>query len=148
MKNVSSGNFVQSDTFTVGGYQWVIEFYPQGWNSSYYDFVSIIVRLTNTSDVVNAIFTHRLLDWNTSNWSTDTPATSDVETFLTSGYSGWGYFDFITRFKLEKSNYLRSDTLMIKTSLWVTKDSLTVLSSVAGHLYSTSSEKILPTANV
>lgn len=145
---ISSGNFIQSDTFNVGGYQWVIEFYPKGWNSSYSDFVSIMVRLINTGNVVKAIFTHRLLDWSTSKWSTDTPATSDVFTFSTSGYSEWGYFKFISRSNLEKSKYLTSDTLMIKTSLWVTKDSLTVLSSVAGHLDSTSSEKILPTADV
>jgi hypothetical protein len=40
-----------SGAFNVGGYQWTINFYPQALNSSYSDFVSIMVKLRNTTTV-------------------------------------------------------------------------------------------------
>lgn len=126
-KGIVSGNYVQSNTFTVGNNQWTIEFYPQGLNSTYSDSVSIMVRLINPRNVVRAIFTHRLREWNNSTWSTDTPVSSNVETFSPSGYTGWGYFSFMKRSNLETSNYLRNDSLVIKTTLWVAKGSSTVL---------------------
>jgi hypothetical protein len=94
-RGITSGNFIQSDTFTVGGYRWWIEFYPQGLNPSYSDSVTILLRLANPKNAVRAMFTHRLRDWNISAWSTDTPASSNVETFSPPGYTGWGYNSFI-----------------------------------------------------
>lgn len=126
-RGIVSGNYIQSDIFTVGSYQWTIEFYPQGTNSSYSDFISIMVRLMNPRNAVRAIFTHRLRDWSTSAWSTNTPATSDVNTFSPSGYTSWGYYSFMRRSVLEASNYLRNDTLVIKTTLWVVNSSSTVV---------------------
>lgn len=124
---IGTGLCVQSDPFTVGGYQWAIEFYPRGFNPAYSDFVSIMVRLINPRNDVKAIYTHRLQDWSTSTWSTNTPATSVVNTFSPSGYTAWGYFDFIRRSNFENSNYLRRDTLVIKTTVWVLRDSSAVL---------------------
>ncbi|KAJ4810022.1 BTB/POZ and MATH domain-containing protein 2 [Rhynchospora pubera] len=137
---VSTGNCIQSDPFTVGGYQWAIEFYPQGFNPSYSDFVSVIVRLLNPKNVVKAIQTHHFRDWNSTGWSTSTPVDSNLRTFSANGYTGWGYFDFMARSNFEVSNYLRNDTLVIKTNIWVVKDSssflMPPLSAAAGNLYS------------
>lgn len=120
-KVIKTGNCVQSDIFTVGGYQWVIEFYPQGLDSSSSDFISIGVMLINPTNDIQAISTHRFHDWNTSTWSTDTHVDSNVYTF-SSSHTGWGTFRFIKRSDFETSSYLRNDTLVIKTNLWVAND--------------------------
>ncbi|XP_078150505.1 uncharacterized protein LOC144545813 [Carex rostrata] len=120
-KVIKTGNYIQSDIFTVSGYQWTIEFYPQGWDSSSSDFISIGVRLINPMIDVKAISTHRFHDWNTSTWSTDTLVDSNVDTF-SSTHTRWGYFRFIRRSDFETSSYLRNDTLVIKTNLWVAND--------------------------
>ncbi|KAJ3708690.1 hypothetical protein LUZ61_012395 [Rhynchospora tenuis] len=150
-KGVSTGNCIQSDPFTVGGYQWAIEFYPLGFNSANSDFVSVLVRLLNPKKVVKAIQTHHFQDWNTTGWSTDTPVDSNLRTFSANDITGWGYFDFMRRSNFEVSNYLRNNTLVIKTNIWVLKDSssffLPPLSDAAGHLYS-SWNKFFQTADV
>lgn len=124
-QGIISGNYIESDIFTVGHNQWVIEFYLQDENSSYFDYVSVMLKLTNPRNVVREIFTHRLRDWNTSAWSTDTPFTSNVQ-FLAPSSNRVGYYKFIKRSDLEASNYLRNDTLVMKTTLWLLRDSSTV----------------------
>ncbi|KAJ3708689.1 hypothetical protein LUZ61_012394 [Rhynchospora tenuis] len=126
-KGVSTGNCIQSDPFTVGGYQWAIEFYPLGYNQSNSEFVSVVVRLLTPKNVVKAMLTHHFQDWNTNGWSTDTPIDSSLLTFSANGYTGWGHFDFMRRSSLEVSNYLRNDKLVIKTNIWVLKDSSSFL---------------------
>lgn len=111
------------DTFTVQGYHWAVQLYPQGYNSGYSDFVSIYLKLINSTNIVEAINTHHLLDWSKSTRSTNSPANSGVNNFSTSGSTACGYHDFIRRSNIETSSYLGNDSLVIKTTLWVAKDS-------------------------
>lgn len=122
VKNMSTMSCIQSDTFIVGGYEWAIEFYPQGDMCANSESVAVMVRLMNPTKDVKAVWNHRLRDWNTSGWSTGTPTSFEVKTFSPSGTIVHGQSDFISRSKLEASSYLNHDMLMIKTTLWVVKD--------------------------
>ncbi|MCL7024276.1 hypothetical protein MKW94_018875, partial [Papaver nudicaule] len=62
-KGMGTGKYIQSDTFTVGGYEWAIYFYPDGKNpedSSVY--VSVFIALASEGTDVRALFELTLLD--------------------------------------------------------------------------------------
>lgn len=118
-KNVGNGKGIQSECFTVGGYEWLIEFYPQGISESFSDHVSVFVKLLTFKEV-QAMFSIRLRDWTTSKWSTTTPVSTDQTTFSPRhGKATWGHCNFIKRSVLESSNFLKDDTLILKCTLWV-----------------------------
>ncbi|KAJ3707484.1 hypothetical protein LUZ61_011189 [Rhynchospora tenuis] len=123
-KGISTGSFIRSDRFTVGGHQWAIKFYPQGHNMSYSNYVSIYVQLKNATSVAKAMYTHRLLDMKTLRWANNSQLRSDVRTFTPNHQ--WGYYDFMTHSELEASDYLLNDKLVIKTTLWVFEGSSAV----------------------
>jgi len=60
---MGAGKYIASDTFTVGGYDWAIYFYPDGKNpedSSVY--VSVFIALASDGTDVRALFELTLLD--------------------------------------------------------------------------------------
>lgn len=62
-KGMGPGKYIASDTFTVGGYDWAIYFYPDGKNledSSTY--VSVFIALASEGTDVRALFELTLLD--------------------------------------------------------------------------------------
>ncbi|XAR71991.1 hypothetical protein NMG60_11018470 [Bertholletia excelsa] len=62
-KGMGPGKYISSDTFTVGGYDWAIYFYPDGKNiedSSMY--VSVFIALASEGTDVRALFELTLLD--------------------------------------------------------------------------------------
>ena len=62
-KGMGAGKYISSDTFTVGGYDWAIYFYPDGKNvedSSMY--VSVFIALASDGADVRALFELTLLD--------------------------------------------------------------------------------------
>lgn len=81
VKGIENKNGIRSERFSVGGYDWVIEFYPQGINESVSDYVSVSVKVLNATKEVRAMYSFRLRDWTASKWSTTTPASSDLITF-------------------------------------------------------------------
>lgn len=120
-QGIKNQNCIQSDVFTVGGYQWVIEFYPQGIDTSVTEYVSIGLRLVNSKKAVRAMHTSHLKEWNTGFWSVSTPYSSDVNTY--SSNELWGQFKFIKRSDLDTSTtYLKNYALVVKTNVWVVKD--------------------------
>lgn len=62
-KGMGAGKYIMSDTFTVGGYDWAIYFYPDGKNpedSSAY--VSVFIALASEGTDVRALFELTLVD--------------------------------------------------------------------------------------
>lgn len=125
-QGIINKNSIRSDLFTVGGYQWAIEFYPHGFDTSVTDYVSIGLRLVNSKNAVRAMHTSHLKDWNTGFWSVNTPYSPEVNTYKSNQL--WGQSKFIKRSDLEASKtYLRNYALVVKTTVWVVKDSSSVL---------------------
>ncbi|XP_078158965.1 uncharacterized protein LOC144554522 [Carex rostrata] len=68
-KQIGKFNCIQSERFKVGGYDWVIEFYPVGINELVRkDVTSIAVRVLNPTEEFQATFCLSLWNRTTSKW--------------------------------------------------------------------------------
>ena len=61
-KGMGIGKYVESDSFTVGGYSWAIYFYPDGKNVDNDTYVSLFIVLASEGPDVRALFELKLLD--------------------------------------------------------------------------------------
>ncbi|KAL3678833.1 hypothetical protein R1sor_021789 [Riccia sorocarpa] len=135
-KGMGVGKYIASDSFTVGGYQWAIYFYPDGKNAEDNSlYVSVFIALASEGTDVRALFELTLLDQSTKQKH---KVHSHFDRSLESGpytlkYRGsmWGYKRFFRRAVLETSDFLKNDTLAITCTVGV------VVSSTQGpKLYS------------
>lgn len=123
-KGMGVGKYMASDTFTVGGYQWAIYFYPDGKNAEdNSQYVSVFIALASEGTDVRALFELTLLDQSGKNKH---KVHSHFDRSLESGpytlkYRGsmWGYKRFFRRAVLETSDYLKNDTLSITCTVGV-----------------------------
>lgn len=62
-KGMSPGKFIQSDVFSVGGYDWAIYFYPDGKNPEDQSlYISLFISLASDSNDIRALFELTLMD--------------------------------------------------------------------------------------
>uniref|UniRef100_A0A0D6QRG7 BTB domain-containing protein n=1 Tax=Araucaria cunninghamii TaxID=56994 RepID=A0A0D6QRG7_ARACU len=117
-KGMGVGKYIASDTFTVGGYQWAIYFYPDGKNAEDNSlYVSIFIALASEGTDVRALFELTLRD---QSGKGKHKVHSHFDRSLESGpytlkYRGsmWGYKRFFRRAALETSDFLKDDSLDI-----------------------------------
>ncbi|OIW12684.1 hypothetical protein TanjilG_24618 [Lupinus angustifolius] len=125
-KGIGIGKYIASETFSVGGYDWAIYFYPDGKsvedNATY---VSLFIALASEGTDVRALFELTLLD---QSGKERHKVHSHFERTLESGpytlkYRGsmWGYKRFFKRTALETSDYLKDDCLSVNCSVGVVK---------------------------
>ncbi|KAI5081973.1 hypothetical protein GOP47_0001716 [Adiantum capillus-veneris] len=135
-KGMGVGKYISSDTFSVGGYQWAVYFYPDGKNPEDQSiYVSVFIALASEGTDVRALFELTLLD---QSGRGKHKVHSHFDRALESGpytlkYRGsmWGYKRFFRRTGLETSDYLKNDRLSISCTVGV------VVSSTQGpSLYS------------
>lgn len=135
-KGMGVGKYIASDTFSVGGYQWAVYFYPDGKNQEDQSiYVSVFIALASEGTDVRALFELTLLD---QSGRGKHKVHSHFDRALESGpytlkYRGsmWGYKRFFRRTGLEISDYLKNDRLSISCTVGV------VVSSTQGpRLYS------------
>ncbi|CAI9091560.1 OLC1v1026623C1 [Oldenlandia corymbosa var. corymbosa] len=125
-KGIGPGKYISSDTFSVGGYDWAVYFYPDGKNiedSSMY--VSVFIALASEGTDVRALFELTLLD---QSGKGKHKVHSHFDRALESGpytlkYRGsmWGYKRFFRRTSLETSDYLKDDSLAMHCTVGVVK---------------------------
>uniref|UniRef100_A0A5B7AQ11 Putative BTB/POZ and MATH domain-containing protein 3 isoform X1 n=1 Tax=Davidia involucrata TaxID=16924 RepID=A0A5B7AQ11_DAVIN len=125
-KGMGPGKYIASDTFTVGGYDWAIYFYPDGKNledSSMY--VSVFIALASEGTDVRALFELTLLD---QSGKGKHKVHSHFDRALESGpytlkYRGsmWGYKRFFRRTTLETSDYIKDDCLSMHCTVGVVR---------------------------
>ncbi|KAL6980593.1 BTB/POZ and MATH domain-containing protein 3 [Sarracenia purpurea var. burkii] len=128
-KGMGPGKYISSDTFTVGGYDWAIYFYPDGKNvedSSMY--VSVFIALASEGTDVRALFELTLLD---QSGKGKHKVHSHFDRALESGpytlkYRGsmWGYKRFFRRTTLETSDYIKDDCLAMHCTVGVVRTRL------------------------
>ncbi|KAF3433651.1 hypothetical protein FNV43_RR24754 [Rhamnella rubrinervis] len=128
-KGMGAGRYIMSDTFTVGGYDWAIYFYPDGKNpedSSMY--VSVFIALASEGTDVRALFELTLVDQAKNGKD---KVHSHFDRALESGpytlkYRGsmWGYKRFFRRAALETSDYLKNDCLVMNCTVGVVRTRL------------------------
>ncbi|KAJ7297197.1 hypothetical protein O6H91_05G106500 [Diphasiastrum complanatum] len=123
-KGMGVGKYIASDTFSVGGYQWAIYFYPDGKNAEDNSlYVSVFIALASEGQDVRALFELTLLD---QSGKGKHKVHSHFDRSLESGpytlkYRGsmWGYKRFFRRAVLETSDYLKNDSLAITCTVGV-----------------------------
>ncbi|XP_057777697.1 BTB/POZ and MATH domain-containing protein 3-like [Salvia miltiorrhiza] len=121
-KGMGPGKYVSSDTFSIGGYDWAIYFYPDGKNpddSSAY--VSVFMALVSEGTDVRAVFEVALLDQSGK-------GKHKVHSHFESGpctlkYRGsmWGYKRFFRRAALEAYDFLKDDCLSMHCTVGVVR---------------------------
>ena len=55
-KGLGAGNFIRSATFAVGGYDWCVRYYPDGYSAATKDYVSVFVELQSKKSMVRALY--------------------------------------------------------------------------------------------
>ncbi|KQJ95651.1 BTB/POZ and MATH domain-containing protein 1 [Brachypodium distachyon] len=133
-KGIGVGQYIQSCTFTVGGYDWAIRLYPDGVVEAFRDYVTIYLELVSQDAEVRALYDLSLVKQETglpvSMWCKSTPRefrSRDSSRFAPQ--SG----GFIPRSTLEMDDigYVLDDYLTIECAVTVVKEA---------HLYQTSAE--------
>ncbi|KAG4379733.1 hypothetical protein GLYMA_16G036400v4 [Glycine max] len=128
-KGIGVGKHIASETFTVGGYQWAIYFYPDGKNPEDNSaYVSVFIALASEGTDVRALFELTLLD---QSGNGKHKVHSHFDRSLESGpytlkYRGsmWGYKRFFKRAQLEASTFLKDDCLKINCTVGVVVSSI------------------------
>ncbi|KAF7015817.1 hypothetical protein CFC21_029560 [Triticum aestivum] len=123
-KGMGVGKHIASETFTVGGYQWAIYFYPDGKNPEDNSaYVSVFIALASEGTDVRALFELTLQD---QSGKGKHKVHSHFDRSLESGpytlkYRGsmWGYKRFFRRTALETSDFLKDDCLRINCTVGV-----------------------------
>ncbi|KAL5196668.1 hypothetical protein ABZP36_000180 [Zizania latifolia] len=123
-KGIGVGKYIASESFTVGGYEWAIYFYPDG--KSPEDgaaYVSLFIALASEGTDVRALFELTLVDQ--SGKGQDKVHTHFGRSLeggpYTLKYRGsmWGYKRFFKRSALETSDYLKDDCLLVNCTVGV-----------------------------
>ncbi|KAF3340936.1 BTB/POZ and MATH domain-containing protein 2 [Carex littledalei] len=117
-KGIGIGKSVQSDVFTVGGYNWIINFYPDGQNKNDKDFISFFLQLESEATDVKAKMSFTVLQQNgdPSNMS----IASQVCSWTFKGANkGWPQFK--DRIEFEESEHLKDDAFTVKCTVKVIK---------------------------
>ncbi|KAF8655396.1 hypothetical protein HU200_061137 [Digitaria exilis] len=135
-KGLGVGKFVRSMTFSIGGFEWSIRYYPDGINAKYQQYISLSLELMSTATQVRAIYAFRLKNTvHQSEWSSVEEPTVFNSESIRRRISNME--KFLERSHLEESSFLESDNLVIECSIIILKK----------HLVSdaeTTSETVLP----
>lgn len=125
-KGMGPGKYISSDTFSIGGYDWAVYFYPDGKNPEDSSaWVSVFIALASEGADVRALFEVALLD---QSGKGKHKVHSHFDRALESGpytlkYRGsmWGYKRFYRRASLETSDFLKDDCLSIHCTVGVVR---------------------------
>ncbi|KAF3328231.1 BTB/POZ and MATH domain-containing protein 4 [Carex littledalei] len=132
LKSIHNKNGIELERFTVGGYDWAIEFYPQGINESISDCVSVFVKLLNATKPEQSMYSFCLWDWSTSKWSSPfclwdwstSKWSSSTINFVpispSDGKTRWGYENCVNNSLSDDNRYLKDDMFRLRYILLVT----------------------------
>ncbi|VAI37948.1 unnamed protein product [Triticum turgidum subsp. durum] len=119
---LKNGQCVTSDPFSVGGHDWAVEYFPNGYLEDCSDFISVYLFCeTADAEDVNAKFTLSVLDKNGEPVPSYSRTSSATRTFSRK-VTNWGYNEFIKKADLEASAHLRDDCLTIRCDVTVIHD--------------------------
>lgn len=122
-KGTGVGKFVRSGTFTVGGYDWAIRFYPDGPSAESKDYVTICLELMTRNATARARYDLKLVSQRSDLcWGCSSGprlfSSYDVTRF---GPRNW---NFILRSELEEeeSSFLVDDSIRIECEVTVIRE--------------------------
>ncbi|KAJ1258124.1 hypothetical protein BS78_10G050100 [Paspalum vaginatum] len=117
-KGIGVTNFFRSATFGVGGYDWCIRFYPDGFDRTedHTDYVAVFLELISvTTSKVRASFDIMLVDQATGQPTTLVHQVTPNEFAFAGKNAAWGTAAFMERSELESpsSPFLRDDDCLV-----------------------------------
>ncbi|XP_026458852.1 BTB/POZ and MATH domain-containing protein 3-like [Papaver somniferum] len=115
-KGMGVGKSMSSGRFTAAGNDWVILFYPDGYNQASEEYVSVFFKLVS-SRVVRASFELKLLDHSGKGKYGDPSLSKSPHPGRTG--ATWGYTKYKKRSVLETSSYLKDDCLSIHCTVGI-----------------------------
>lgn len=128
-KGMGIGKFIRSTPVSLGGYEWCIRYYPDGDTMKESEgHVAVYLELLSKAAKVRACYDLRLVN-QASGLSSSVLACLKSPTVFDSLDTSkikyaWGAGSFKKRSELEKSAYLRDDSLVIECDLSVIKEPL------------------------
>ncbi|CAL5011203.1 unnamed protein product [Urochloa decumbens] len=110
-KGLGAGKFIQSVTFTVGGHDWCIRFYPDGVEESK-DYVAVFLdRISNNAEV-RVLYEFRQLNLETM--APEVAMRVKNPSVFSNLQPGRGFRKFMERSELEGLPFLRDDRLLLE----------------------------------
>ncbi|KAM0868383.1 hypothetical protein ACQ4PT_041369 [Festuca glaucescens] len=128
LEGMGVGKFVSSPVFRVGGYDWAIDFYPDGENTDCAGKASCFVRCVSQPTYVFAKFTLSMLETKSQTElevEVAGPGDPEESIFLSEWNScgAWGYHNFVESSKLKSMSRLGDGCFTIRCLLTVRKES-------------------------
>jgi speckle-type POZ protein len=121
-RGLGVGNSVQSATFAVGGYDWCLSFYPDGYDNDSQDYVSVFLALKTANTKVRALYDMTLIisqgtqpPLQPFTW----PNPWHIEPVVFDYRGEWGYAEFVKKSDLKE--YILDDTILIECNIAVIK---------------------------
>ncbi|KAJ1687527.1 hypothetical protein LUZ63_018917 [Rhynchospora breviuscula] len=121
-KGIGIKNCISSDVFTIGGYNWIIQFYPDGYNTENKNCISFFLVLKSDVSDVKAQFNFTILQQN--GVPSAMSCTAQLSTFKSTSsacYASWGLPKFAKRSEFEASECLKDDVFTVKCIVTITK---------------------------
>ncbi|KAL3812709.1 hypothetical protein ACJIZ3_013977 [Penstemon smallii] len=132
-KGMGVGKCVSSDTFSVGGHLWQIQFYPDGYlkvDESGQIYVSLYIKLVSKwEEEIRTCFEYVLLDQ-----SGNKLHKGHKNFTIKEGSTLWGIQKFHKRTELEASQFIKDDCLTIQCTVGVMKTSMDIPKAFAQPL--------------
>ncbi|CAO2168433.1 unnamed protein product [Urochloa humidicola] len=126
-KGFGVGNSIQSGTFTIGGYDWAIHFYPDGVNEASKDYGIIYLVLVSKNAEVRASYDLSLIKQTTglAEKLHPAPTTTVFNSSNSNGicFSQWTLIDRRSKLENKSAGYIVDDCLTIECTVTVIKES-------------------------
>ncbi|CAM0902593.1 unnamed protein product [Alopecurus aequalis] len=131
LKGIGVGKFVSSPVYRVGGYDWDIKFYPDGFNKDCDGNTSCYLRYLSQAKNVSAKFTLSMLETNGQE-QVASHAMADQGFKPSPATNDWGYAKFVDRSKLKSRSRVGDGCFTIRCVLTVRNESPPL--ELPGHL--------------
>ncbi|EMS58943.1 BTB/POZ and MATH domain-containing protein 2 [Triticum urartu] len=124
-RGLGVGNCIQSANFTVGGHEWCIRLYPDGYNEANKDYVSVFLELKTKNIEVRAMYNLMLVNQaiqppvlpsNFANFSDRPPVVFDTRN---DKLEAWGFVAFKKKCEIEGSSYILDDSITVACNLTI-----------------------------
>ncbi|XBH82009.1 hypothetical protein VPH35_107476 [Triticum aestivum] len=123
---------ISSGAFVVGGHAWFLEYFPNGENPNWADFICLYVSLFRQDDKpVDARFSFSFIDQVEEQMPMYIRATNQACRFADDDSDSWGTRKFLRKDALERSAHLKGDSFTIRCDIMVCKDPNT--EDASGH---------------
>lgn len=125
LEGMGIGKYVSSSTFTVGGRDWAVRFYPDGATADCHGNASAFLYYSGRDTGVRARFTLALIE---RDGKMSQATNSGMRHTFSPASDNWGFVKFVEKSRLLQpgSPYLDHDCLTIRCVLTVVKESRTV----------------------